>query len=175
MKLEEARIVPRLQRHEAAISRWHYEGAYAFYNAKESLTAECPDQPAGENSFVWIDSGGEVLGHVSYGPDGRIPTVEGYEYAGDALDIGLGLRPDLCGRGLGAAFVALCVQFGREQYGAARFRLSVAAFNERAIRTYKRAGFSVEREVTNRVFHNKFYIMTGTFAGSEGQFRRTDT
>lgn len=80
-----------------------------------------------------------------------------------------------CGRGLGAAFVALCVQFGRERYGAARFRLSVAAFNERAIRTYKRAGFSVEREVTNRVFHNKFYIMTGAFAGSEGQFRRTDT
>lgn len=93
MKLEEARIVPRLQRHEAAISRWRYEGAYAFYNAKESVTAEHPDQPAGENSFVWIDGGGEVLGHVSYGPDGQIPTVEGYEYAGDVLDIGLGLRP----------------------------------------------------------------------------------
>ena len=52
MKWEEARIVPRLQRHEAAISRWRYEGVYSFYNAEEAVSAERPDQPAGEDSFV---------------------------------------------------------------------------------------------------------------------------
>ena len=39
---------------------------------------------------MWVDAGGEVLGHVSYGPDGRIPTAEGYPYPDSHLDIGLG-------------------------------------------------------------------------------------
>ena len=60
-----------------------------------------PGEPAGADAFAWIDAGGTVLGHVSYGPDGRIPTVENYPYSEDCLDMGLGLRPDLCGRGLG--------------------------------------------------------------------------
>ncbi|MDE6997841.1 MAG: GNAT family N-acetyltransferase [Oscillospiraceae bacterium] len=166
MNLGETWIVPRLQRHEEAISRWRYGGEYAFYNRREPFRAECPDQPVEENLFVWLDSAGEVLGHVSYGPDGQIPTVEGYAYSKDALDIGLGLRPDLCGRGLGAAFTALCLRFARERYGASRFRLSVAAFNERAIKVYQKAGFSIEREVTNSFVHHKFYIMTGVLAGS---------
>ena len=163
---EGARIVPRLQKHEEAISLWRYEGPYAFYNAPEPYRALRPGEPAGADAFAWIDAGGTVLGHVSYGPDGRIPTVEGYPYSEDCLDVGLRLRPDLCGRGLGEAFIALCLGFGAERYGADRFRLSVAAFNARAVRAYQRAGFSIECEVTNSVFRNTFYIMTGARAGA---------
>lgn len=71
--------------------------------------------------------------------------------------------PDLCG--LGGAFLSLCLRFAQETYGASRFRLSVAAFNQRAIKVYQKAGFSIECEVTHQVFHNTFYIMTGTPAG----------
>ena len=166
MDLEKTRIVLRLQRHEEILSRWRYEGEYAFYNAREPFRAEHPDQPVGEDAFVCLDPAGGVLGHVSYGPDGQIPTVEGYGYPEDALDVGLGLRPDLCGRGLGAEFTARCLRFGRERYGADKFRLSVAAFNERAIGCYRKAGFSVECEVTHSIFHNKFYIMTGVWTGA---------
>lgn len=159
-------IVPRLRKHETLISRWRYEGEYSFYNCREAAGPGQPEEPVDADSFVWIDREGDVLGHVSYGPDGQIPTVEGYAYSRDALDIGLGLRPDLCGRGIGAAFTALCMRFARERYGAVRFRLSVAAFNERAVKAYKKAGFSMECEVTNQVFRNKFYIMTGSCAGT---------
>ena len=165
-RFEGAQIVPRLWRHEAQLSRWRYEGEYSFYNCRETVCPERPEEPVDANSFVWVNREGDVLGHVSYGPDGRIPTVEGYLYSEEALDIGLGLRPDLCGQGMGAAFTALCMDFARERYGAVRFRLSVAAFNERAIKAYKKAGFSVECEVTNQVFRNKFYIMTGPCAGA---------
>ena len=165
MELEKTRIVPRLERHEEILSRWRYEGEYAFYNPQEPFRAEHPDRPVGEDMFIWLGADGEVLGHVSYGPDGQIPTVEGYEYPVDALDVGLGLRPDLCGRGLGAEFAARCLRFGRERYGAGRFRLSVAAFNKRAVKCYQKVGFSVEREVTHLFLHNQFYIMTGVWAG----------
>ena len=169
MCFEETRIVPRRQRHEEAISRWRYEGVYAFYNCSEPFRAEDPERLVGEDSFVWLGPGGEILGHVSYGPDGQIPTVEEYGYPADALDVGLGLRPDLCGQGLGTEFVQMCLRFAWERYGAVRFRLSVAAFNQRAVGAYQKAGFSVEREVTNSFFHNKFYIMTGVLAGTTGQ------
>lgn len=156
----DTRIVPRLQRHAAEISRWRYEGEYAFYTPAMPVEAVSPEQRTEEGEFAWIDRNGALLGHVSYGADGRIPTAEGYVYGEDHLDMGLGLRPDLCGRGLGEEFVKLCLAFARETYGAGRFRLSVAAFNARAIKVYKRVGFSLECEVTNSYFGNKFYIMT---------------
>ena len=80
--LEGARIVPRLEKHEAVISRWQYAGEYAFYD---------PPEP---------------------------------------------------------------------------FRLEVAALNARAVKVCRQAGFSIECEVTNSVFRNTFYIMTGARAGA---------
>ena len=61
---------------------------------------------------------------------------------GEDLEIGLGLRPDLTGRGLGAAFLAAGLDFARERFAPDRFTLAVATFNERAITVYKRAGFA---------------------------------
>ncbi len=159
--LETAQIAPRLEKHAEAISRWRYEGEYAFYNP-EPFHAEHPDRVAAEDSFVWLDAGGGILGHVSYGADGRIPTAGGYLYSEDCLDMGLGLRPDLCGQGLGGKFIALCLAFGAERYRAGQFRLTVAAFNRRAVRAYEKAGFSIVCETTHAVLHNSFYIMTGT-------------
>jgi RimJ/RimL family protein N-acetyltransferase len=59
---------------------------------------------------------------------------------GGAVEIGLGLRPDLTGRGLGAAFTAAAIELARGR-GAERITLAVAAFNLRATRVYERAGF----------------------------------
>ena len=60
---------------------------------------------------------------------------------GDAIFYGLGLRPDLIGRGLGEDFVCAGLEFARGRFGTKRFVLHVAEFNERAIRVYERAGF----------------------------------
>ena len=166
MNWDNTQIIPRLERHEEVVSCWRYEGAYAFYKPAEPFCAVHPDRPIDSGSFAWVDAAGNVLGHISYGLDGRIPTEEGYPYSGDFLDVGLGLRPDLCGRGFGRDFVRLCLRFGQEQYGTDRFRLLVAAFNTRAVKVYQRAGFSIVCEVTNAVFRNKFYIMTGTYTGA---------
>jgi RimJ/RimL family protein N-acetyltransferase len=63
-------------------------------------------------------------------------------YDGDALFYGFGLRPDLTGRGLGEQFVLAGLDYARGLGTWHRVVLDVAAFNERAIRLYRRLGFT---------------------------------
>ncbi len=64
-----------------------------------------------------------------------------FEEKGDAVEIGLGLRPELTGRGLGLEFLRAGIEYVRTRFDAERVILNVAAFNERAIKVYERAGF----------------------------------
>ena len=64
-----------------------------------------------------------------------------FRHTGDVVEVGLGLRPNLTGRGLGLSFMLAGLEFARGRYAPARFRLAVAASNWRAIRVYERAGF----------------------------------
>ena len=78
------------------------------------------------------------------------------------MDFGLGLRPDLTGRGLGLAYLSAGLVFAGQRFKPSRFRLSVATFNERAIRVYERAGFTPSRtfdHATNGSIH-RFLEMT---------------
>ncbi|AZN43517.1 GNAT family N-acetyltransferase [Paenibacillus albus] len=57
--------------------------------------------------------------------------------------LGLGLRPELCGRGLGLALVRAIVAEAERQAPEGEIDLEVHIWNERAIRTYERAGFVI--------------------------------
>ena len=62
------------------------------------------------------------------------------------VEIGLGLRPDLTGHGLGRiAFLAAGLDFARGQFAPEQFVLAAATFNQRAIKVYERAGFTPVR------------------------------
>ena len=88
----------------------------------------------GDAYFGVEDGTGALVGYFSFKPrDAR------------TIELGLGLRPDLTGRGLGASFLAAGMEFARAHFAPARFVLSVATFNERAIKVYERAGFVRER------------------------------
>src|SRR6266567_1297716 len=52
-----------------------------------------------------------------------------------------GYGPALTGRGLGESFVGTCLRFAATTLGAQGYTLAVAAFNQRAITVYVRAGF----------------------------------
>ncbi|HEU0026213.1 MAG TPA: GNAT family protein, partial [Ktedonobacterales bacterium] len=63
--------------------------------------------------------------------------------ADGSITIGLGLRPDLTGRGLGMPFVEAGMALARERFHPTGFRLFVYAWNRRAITVYERVGFSM--------------------------------
>ena len=74
---------------------------------------------------------------------GRLVGFYYFEEQPPDLDYGLGLRPDLVGRGLGLEFFLRGLAYARERYRPRRVFLHVAEFNERARVVYERAGFEV--------------------------------
>jgi ribosomal-protein-alanine N-acetyltransferase len=119
-----------------AVAGWRYPEPFSFYDwtADEDDLAELLDADLrGEAYFAVEDDEGQLVGYFSFKPEGR------------TLVVGLGLRPDLTGRGLGGGFFAAGLDYGRERFAPERFSLAVATFNERAIRVYERAGFERAR------------------------------
>ena len=57
--------------------------------------------------------------------------------------LGLGMRPDWCGLGMGKRFVQSIVAEARRRRPEDEIDLEVLAWNERAIRTYRNAGFQL--------------------------------
>jgi [ribosomal protein S18]-alanine N-acetyltransferase len=113
------------------ISAWSYEAPYDFYDSTSDADdlAELLDPKRREGSYFAAFEGDELVGFFQF------------ERKGGTLDVGLGLRPDLTGKGLGLEFMLAGLEFARRRFDPEGFSLSVATFNERAIRVYERAGF----------------------------------
>ena len=156
--LEKSRIVEMTEEYAKDISKWKYEGAYSFYDHNEGNAEGYRDGA----HFACMDPVAGLIGYFCYGCEAQIPTLEENVYGVGYLDVGLGMRPDLCGLGHGLPFIGVGLDYARERFNTDSFRLSVAAFNERAVKVYVRAGFQTEREVTNSYYKNKFYIMRRT-------------
>jgi ribosomal-protein-alanine N-acetyltransferase len=107
------------------IEQWRYRPPYDFYDGG----LEPVLNP--ERLFSARDETGRLVGFFYF------------ELRGDVLEYGLGLRPDLTGRGEGLGFVRAGLDFARERFRAERIVLAVAAFNARAISVYSRAGFEI--------------------------------
>lgn len=129
-----------------SIAAWQYEGEFSGYNAEtdDDIEQTVRDflNPAFAYHAVWHDDHG-LAGFCCYGEDAQVP---GGDYADDALDIGLGLRPDLVGRGLGVAFLRAVLEHARTTRAEVPYRATTAAFNFRSRRLFEGAGF-VEQQV----------------------------
>ena len=61
----------------------------------------------------------------------------------ECVFLGVGLKPSLCGQGLGRTLMEIVKQQCEKKYPGKKIVLEVRSFNERAIKCYRRAGFSV--------------------------------
>lgn len=119
---------------------WHYPEPYSIYNADDgdlqAMVAHFTD-PA-NNYYAVTNEHAELIAFRCFGADAQVP---GGDYHADALDTGGGLRPDLTGRGMGAAVITAGLAWGRAVWAPHAFRVTVAAWNERALRACGKAGF----------------------------------
>jgi [ribosomal protein S18]-alanine N-acetyltransferase len=130
------RIVPMTEAFAADIATWRYPAPYDCYDMTDVDRGFLVDP---ESGFFALTDNDALIGYRSFGVDGQVP---GGSYDSSALDTGGGLRPELTGQGLGRRAISTGLEFGRERFSPAAFRVTVASFNARALRVVEALGFS---------------------------------
>lgn len=123
------------------ISKWVYKEPYSIYSMDGS--DNCIGELLNENYFSVSDKNGYLIGYYCFGAPAQVSAgnqFSVYDFK-DITDIGLGMSPNLCGQGLGLKFFNSGLGFASNKLSAKRFRLTVATFNQRAIKVYQQAGF----------------------------------
>lgn len=130
------------------VTGWTYEPPYNFYDmgADEESINELMN---GTYSVVHsID--GYIVGFYCVGESAQVPAGHKHgAYLDDGtnvVDLGIGMRPDLTGCGMGTAFLAYVLRDVGARYPLTDIRLAVATFNQRAIKLYRRFGFYYQFE-----------------------------
>lgn len=139
-------FIPMNEMDARDICSWRYEDPYSVYDmGGASDEAHVVLEMLDRNSpyYAVRDEQGELVGFFCFGSSALLwdSGQPGIYVENRTIPIGLGLRPDLTGKGIGLAFVKTGLDFAREQFAPKRFRLYVMTFNERAIRVYEKAGF----------------------------------
>lgn len=141
-----------------AITRWRYPPPYDGYTLSDDpLGTALFLSSATSGYFQLCDAASELVAFCCFGEEAQVP---GGDYSAQALDLGLGLRPDLTGRGYGMQYLGAVLAFGIAQFQPTLLRLTVADFNLRAIRLYQKAGFRDSARFTSSFARRPFIIMT---------------
>lgn len=141
--------------------QWKYESPYDVYN--------CPPEDVEKaiqynidpvnNLYSMFNQNEELIGYCSYGRDAQVP---GGDYSEEALDIGMMIKPELTGQGMGAAYAEEVIRNGVNKYEPKKLRVTIAAFNKRAMRTWEKNGFQQAQSFkrNNSEDGMEFVIMT---------------
>lgn len=139
------------------ICAWHYEGEYALYDLPpyEKMKAQgCAFfNPERERNYRGFFDGGKLVGFVNILEEER------------EVFIGIGVAPNLCGRGYGREMLLEAYGISKGKYPGKSLYLEVRTWNQRAVRCYQNAGFQIDGEPFEQVTQMgivTFYRMTKT-------------
>ena len=141
------RIEPWNEAYAREVETWTYPPPYDFYDA-----ASDPEDAATMRDPAMYHHFRAVLGK-----DGELEAFWWLDPKDDdAVEVGLGLRPDLTGQGLGEAVVRAALEYARAEWQPTTLRLFVTVWNDRAIRLYERLVFrEVGRESRSFPLHGE--------------------
>lgn len=132
------RLAPMTAAHAEAICEWRYPPPYDRFNWpcwEEVIERrlEIGDPWIREMQYASVLNGrDELVGYVQF-----FPLL-------NATRLGLGMRPDLCGRGGGAVMTRLAAEEALRRTPGVEVDLEVLVWNLRAIRAYEKAGFVLD-------------------------------
>lgn len=159
-------FVPMNQEYASTIvDTWKYKKEYSIYDYSNEADHMLDEEAWGRGIFAVLNDEKDLIGELSiefYDAQGQ--TTEYFHFDdvalvnGRELWLGFGLRPDLVGRGLGVEFVLACVEYAIQKY---HYRgeyvgLGVATFNQRAVKTYERAGFQTFKHTVDEISGKTF-------------------
>lgn len=144
------------------ISKWVYNEPYSLYSMDE--TDECINELLDGDYFSASDRENNLIGYYCFNESAQVPAGKAFGVydSKDIINVGLGMKPDLCGEGLGVNFLNNGLDFARNHLGVKGFRLTVASFNKRAIKVYEEVGFKKVSffERISDIGKTEFWVMT---------------
>lgn len=122
--------------------RWRYAPPYDQYNVDaDDIDEELAFFTDPANAYYALTTEhGDLVAFCCFGDDARVAGGY-YEDEDGVLDVGMGVRPDLTGKGQGHLYISVVLDFARKQFNVQVFRATIAAFNMRALRLCHKAGF----------------------------------
>ena len=139
---------------------WRYEAPYDIFNIllnpeeMRQHIAFCVD-PVNEMHSIH-NASGEMIGFCVFGADAQI---NGADYCENDLDIGMGVRPDYTGQGLGVTFAEAVINFGKITHNTEYLRVTILDYNKRAQRVWERLGFEKTQEFVSLHDGGKCVVM----------------
>ena len=151
-----------------AIANWSYDGEYQWYTVKEDeieATTQAYCQP--KNQFFSVSTADVdlIVGYFCFGEEAKVP---GGDYQVNALDVGMGIHPNYLSRGLGRCVLGVALKYARYKFKPRRYRATVAAFNERALRLCLGAGFKKRSTFLNSERQCTYFVLILDEANSIG-------
>lgn len=126
--------ITKMNQSEAVIiaDTWKYPAAYDFYDmtADPEDYQELINEEERGNHYFSVKEQGELVGFFCIFPQDE-----------QSVEIGVGMKPEVTGNGFGKKFVHLVLDHVNHQFQNPEIWLSVAQFNQRAIKVYENAGF----------------------------------
>lgn len=120
------------------ICRWKYKPPYDVYNWWSwdkliQLNEPITDPIKRQKDFLGVfTSDNKFIGFAVFSN----PTK-------GVTRLGLGLKPNMCGKGLGKALMSLILEEVKKRYPDNKIDLEVLTWNKRAYKTYLESGFEV--------------------------------
>ena len=151
-------ILPLDEESARALLGWAYNPPYDTYNhLPEEIEKDLRYVLDPANGFFRIRAAdGVLIGFCSFGKDAQVP---GGNYTEELLDLGLGLRPDRTGKGMGPAVIGAALEFAGRKSSPAGYRVTIASFNARARRAWEKVGFSATAEFVRPSDGRDFVIL----------------
>ena len=141
------------------ILNWKYDKPYDFYN--NEVTDEALQELLDGTYYALVDELKELIGFFCIGNSAQVPIGNRFGvYVDEYVDMGLGMNPNLVGKGNGFKFCSYIMNFIKENYQDTPIRLTVAKFNRRAIHLYEKLGFVLKDEFSTDFA--KFTTMVNT-------------
>ena len=130
--------------HATEILNWQYPPPYDMYN--QEVTQAGIEEHLNQSYKAIVDQNNNLIGFYCTGQPAQVPKGHEFNvYEKSCLDLGLGMKPELTGKGLGREFLAFILA----ELDVDSLRLTVAKFNQRAIRLYEAFEFKRADMFTN--------------------------
>ncbi|SFB59905.1 Acetyltransferase (GNAT) domain-containing protein [Cohnella sp. OV330] len=152
-------IWPMSESDAAAVCEWRYPAPYEQFRwpSWRAMTRdgkEFGDPEIRRRQYVSVcDENSALVGYAQFFP------LEG------VVRLGMGMRPDRCGQGGGAAFARAIALEAGSRYPGTQIDLEVETWNTRAVRAYEKAGFKVADQYSRQAAHGEVDVYCMVFCG----------